>query len=932
MAKLYPPHIEGALPAFCGNTLIIPFEHSRAVAPAEIDGYHYILKDIQQSGIISSEIAPKEGASQDAAGNWGLSLANINTSQLSPGSFYKLQLAYRKNGQTGYFSDVGIIKYIQKPEVKIVNSNNIELSQVGTNNHKYHYELVYTCKDNTEKLYSAQFVLLKGNKDNVIASSDVLIHNTTNDSIYSGNEGYDFLQELDPKENYWIMALVTTVSGYTLTTPYYPLSAQVGIPNLTGTHLNPILDFDNGCISLYIWGEGKTSYSGKYKLVRADEKENFSIWHSLIEIEFSQTNITKDNQYLFWRDFTIEQGYNYIYGLIQVNDSGNYSSRIQSDSIHADFEDAFLFDGDKQLRIRFDPKVSSFKVTVQEAKTDTIGGQYPIIQRNGYTNYKEFPIAGLISHLSDPAGYFNKGIAALKEIDNNSIVTDITDEWDGLNYQTNLNSKNVQLERRFKLEVLNWLNNGKPKLFRSPTEGNYLVRLLNVSLSPIDTLGRMLHSFSCTAYEIDDTSPEKLVKHGIIKDYFLEGRHNYNFDRNVISYYLSNLGDGNFLETQSELRGKEILGAAFAIQPNLQDVYVNINNKNVKVSDPANATYNAPITHLSRPTGGQAMHNSTPDLMTLSYRNVLSSDVFNNYINDIVSDNEVNQYNGFNYSDMFGDIKLFLQKIYKMICNVRPIVEKAIELTTDVVLDMMSWGIDALKEFIKEHFHCCLGSMIYKILDTAGNIIGYIDGEKGTWIKIGSEIFTSLASATVSFIRGSGIANSIYTITKETIFKDTDFDSAITNIIANPFTCVDIIYKTGVNVFNTLTNSNGVSLSTVSSLNTLLGESGNVAASGITGALVNTCENLYNQITKTLSSSGTLPVNSSTINTTPTNDGNAQTILGQVATVGTGLCNAAIGVLGAVVDNTKSTPITQISSSIMNLFSGSFNGLFGGMC
>ena len=121
------------------------------------------------------------------------------------------------------------------------------------------------------------------------------------------------------------------------------------------------------------------------------------------------------------------------------------------------------------------------------------------------------------------------------------------------------------MERRFKLEVLNWLNNGKPKLFRSPTEGNYIVRLLNVSLSPVDTLGRMLHSFSCTAYEIDYTSPEKLVKHNIIKDYFLEGRHNYNFDRNVISYYLSNLGDGNFLETQSELRGKEILGAAFAI-------------------------------------------------------------------------------------------------------------------------------------------------------------------------------------------------------------------------------------------------------------------------------------------------------------------------------------------------------------------------------
>ena len=33
MAKLYPPHIEGSLPAFCGSVMRIPFEHSRAVSP-----------------------------------------------------------------------------------------------------------------------------------------------------------------------------------------------------------------------------------------------------------------------------------------------------------------------------------------------------------------------------------------------------------------------------------------------------------------------------------------------------------------------------------------------------------------------------------------------------------------------------------------------------------------------------------------------------------------------------------------------------------------------------------------------------------------------------------------------------------------------------------------------------------------------------------
>ena len=62
--------------------------------------------------------------------------------------------------------------------------------------------------------------------------------------------------------------------------------------------------------------------------------------------------------------------------------------------------------------------------------------------------------------------------------------------------RTDLISENITKEREFKLAVLNWLNNGKPKLLRAPTEGNYLVRLMNISLAPEERLGRMLHTFS----------------------------------------------------------------------------------------------------------------------------------------------------------------------------------------------------------------------------------------------------------------------------------------------------------------------------------------------------------------------------------------------------------------------------------------------------
>jgi hypothetical protein len=70
----------------------------------------------------------------------------------------------------------------------------------------------------------------------------------------------------------------------------------------------------------------------------------------------------------------------------------------------------FLSDGERQLRIRFNPKVTSIKNTLLESKMDTIGSKYPFFFRNGNVKYKEFPISGLISMLMDEHEEFIKGI------------------------------------------------------------------------------------------------------------------------------------------------------------------------------------------------------------------------------------------------------------------------------------------------------------------------------------------------------------------------------------------------------------------------------------------------------------------------------------------------------------------------------------------
>jgi hypothetical protein len=83
--------------------------------------------------------------------------------------------------------------------------------------------------------------------------------------------------------------------------------------------------------------------------------------------------------------------------------------------ILVDFEHSYLFDGERQLKLTFNPKISSFKNTVLESKVDTLGGKYPFFFRNAQVKYKEFPISGLISCLMDRDDKFLTGINQFDE-------------------------------------------------------------------------------------------------------------------------------------------------------------------------------------------------------------------------------------------------------------------------------------------------------------------------------------------------------------------------------------------------------------------------------------------------------------------------------------------------------------------------------------
>jgi hypothetical protein len=46
MAKLYPPHIEGKLPAFTGSTITIPLTMNKAVKVSDVNHMRLIIKSV----------------------------------------------------------------------------------------------------------------------------------------------------------------------------------------------------------------------------------------------------------------------------------------------------------------------------------------------------------------------------------------------------------------------------------------------------------------------------------------------------------------------------------------------------------------------------------------------------------------------------------------------------------------------------------------------------------------------------------------------------------------------------------------------------------------------------------------------------------------------------------------------------------------------
>ena len=509
--RLYPPNIAGTIPSFyttnTGTSLEVPFSMNITVSNTAVSGMRLRLKTSSTNIVLANLFSQKYG---DDSVNRSViyELTDDVVSKLIIGNFYKVQLAYvDQSGNDGYYSTVAIVKYTAKPQVQIAGLNMISATTISDSKLIGHY----TNEDQSEKVYQYRFIL-SNSKNQEVQNTGWLIHNTQSDSsLYESQDEFLSSVNINEGEIYKIQYQIITNNGLKLSTTNYEIVKGAASGSELYVTISAEMDYDNARVKISIRPQLKhmlenklDEYAliGSFRLSRRDYTKAESLWETIGEVSLN-TVITMDTPYVMM-DYTIESGASYIYSFQKFNAKNIFSKRVEMIiPIKVYFEDAFLYDGNRQLKIRFNPTISSFKSVVAETKKTTLGRKYPFILRNGILNYKEFPINGLISYQMDNDELFiSKKDLELQWRDPSSF-TDITDE-------------NLNYERRFKLAVLDWLNNGEIKLFKSPQEGTYIVRLTNVSLSPNTQLGRMLHTFSCTASEVSDFDISALNNYSLL--------------------------------------------------------------------------------------------------------------------------------------------------------------------------------------------------------------------------------------------------------------------------------------------------------------------------------------------------------------------------------------------------------------------------------
>lgn len=335
-------------------------------------------------------------------------------------------------------------------------------------------------------------------------------------------------------------------------------SVSTPIPGWVPT-LSVKADNEEGVVRVSIKNKG--AVNGTCVLTRADSVDRFGSYQTLREYP------VKGDIDVTYEDRSVSSLIWYKYAIRFVSeDKRKYSSYVISKEMLPTFYNAFIGDKDRQLKLLYDYKVGSVRQNVNRTKIDTLGSKYPKFAENAVLKYRQMDISGTLAASVDGAEMFLRKDDELDKtlyeryknnprwrdpIGEHSVthepiydasvsherlpevvqndhpdfhkypkmdkIGDKKDLHDTKRLYMTSTQNDWMWERIFREHCLDWLNDGNPKLYRSMAEGNMIVMLSDVSLSPHAGTSRMIWDFSATVYEIGDgNSLRELHRLGVL--------------------------------------------------------------------------------------------------------------------------------------------------------------------------------------------------------------------------------------------------------------------------------------------------------------------------------------------------------------------------------------------------------------------------------
>lgn len=269
-------------------------------------------------------------------------------------------------------------------------------------------------------------------------------------------------------------------------------------------------------------GENRISFSytqnssvkNNFFLIRKDLFNN----NQKIVTTFSESgNFSVD---LIDRDTELGKSYEYYF-----KQDGFIETLISNEPVCDNYHGVCLIgvynDQTVKLNLPYNTSLNSITLGLSDSIIETLGSKYPFVNRNANLNYKKFQLSSLISINSDIDEYFftqqkvqyHDSYSTVVNTDNGKIYKrliggNLQDEP----YYSYIDDSFIN-EKLFRDKIVDFLSNGQPKVLKSLTDGNMLVKLTDISLSGNPQIGNKVYTLSATVTEVGEVS--KAIKYGI---------------------------------------------------------------------------------------------------------------------------------------------------------------------------------------------------------------------------------------------------------------------------------------------------------------------------------------------------------------------------------------------------------------------------------